>query len=52
MERLLALVPRPRRHLVQYHGVRGNQVPVCGIGSFLRSMRMASGKGSTRAGCR
>ena len=49
IERLLALVPRPRRHLVTYHGVRGSREPVCGTGSFLRLLRMANRKGSPRA---
>ena len=42
IERLLALVPRPRRHLVTYHGVRGSREPVCGTGSF-RLTKLARG---------
>tara|TARA_R110002096_G_scaffold60846_3_gene151409 strand:- start:4560 stop:4892 length:333 start_codon:yes stop_codon:yes gene_type:complete len=30
MERLLALVRRPRRHFMTSHGVRGNRMSVCG----------------------
>ena len=36
IERLLALVPRPRRHLVTYHGVRGSREPVCGTDNVPR----------------